>query len=372
MGLTKRRDSYYVEFPVLDDGKTLTLARGVSWAKLRRWKVGVTNRTVAKQQEALIKTDLMKGIVKSDQAVKCPTFAEWAEIYLSLEKGKALSTYQDRVESVRLQLIPFFGKKQLKDITPSDVEAFRAQRKLRNGAVPTMSTVNADHAFLKHILSVAERRGLIATNAAKKVPLPSPNNERDRVLTEDEWQRLYASALPHLRPILLVAYQLGLRLGEILGLTWNQVDLVRGFLKLRAEDTKTKEARLVPLTPEVRAVLTDLAKVRRLDTSRVFLHRGKPVKWIKKAFHSARQAAGVENLRFHDLRHCAATNLRRAGVDTMTAMRIIGHKSEKMHRRYNSVEESDLARAAAKLHTYISNTLITPPRGAQEGGAVSG
>ncbi len=60
------------------------------------------------------------------------------------------------------------------------------------------------------------------------------------------------------------------------------------------------------------------------------------------------------------------------GVDTMTAMRIIGHESEKMHRRYNSVEESDLVRAAAKLHTYISNTLITPARGAQEGGAVSG
>ncbi|MDA2909796.1 tyrosine-type recombinase/integrase [Nitrospiraceae bacterium AH_259_D15_M11_P09] len=372
MGLTKRKDSYYVEFPVLDDGKTLTLARGVAGAKLKRWKTGTTNRTMAKQQETLIKTDLMKGIVKSDMAVKCPTFAEWAYTYLGLEEVRSLSTYQDRVESVRLQLIPFFGKKSLAEITPADIEAFRAQRKLRNGKVPTVSTVNADHAFLKHILSVAERHGLIATNAAKKVPLPSPNNERDRVLTQDEWNRLYAAAVQHLRPILLVAYHLGLRLGEILRLTWDKVDLARGFLKLRAEDTKTKEARLVPLTPEVRSALADLSKVRRLDTSRVFLYQGKSVQEIKKAFKRAVLAAGIENLRFHDLRHCAATNLRRAGVDTMTAMRIIGHKSEKMHRRYNSVEESDLARAAAKLHTYISNTLITPARGAQEGGAVSG
>ena len=52
MGLTRRRDSYYVEFPVLDDGKTLTLARGIVGAKLKRWKVGSVNRTVAKQQEA--------------------------------------------------------------------------------------------------------------------------------------------------------------------------------------------------------------------------------------------------------------------------------------------------------------------------------
>ena len=66
MGLTNRRDSYYVEFPVLDNGSTLALARGVPGAKLKRWKVGTTNRTVAKQQEALIKTELMKGLVKSD------------------------------------------------------------------------------------------------------------------------------------------------------------------------------------------------------------------------------------------------------------------------------------------------------------------
>lgn len=55
MGLTKRKDSYYVEFHVLDDGKTFTLARGVAGAKLKRWKVSSLNKTVAKQQEALIK-----------------------------------------------------------------------------------------------------------------------------------------------------------------------------------------------------------------------------------------------------------------------------------------------------------------------------
>ena len=66
MGLTRRRDSFYVEFPVLDDGKTLTLARGIVGAKLKRWKVGSVNRTVAKQQEAIIKTDLMKGAIKSE------------------------------------------------------------------------------------------------------------------------------------------------------------------------------------------------------------------------------------------------------------------------------------------------------------------
>jgi len=58
-----------------------------------------------------------------------------------------------------------------------------------------------------------------------------------------------------------------------------------------------------------------------------------------------------------DLRHCAATNLRLAGVDTVTAMKIVGHKSEKLHKRYNSVSEADLRLAAKKLSSYHSLTL---------------
>jgi len=363
MGLTKRKDSYYVEFPVLDDGKTLTLARGVPGAKLKRWKVGVTNRTVAKQQEALIKTDLMKGIVKSDQAVKCPTFAEWGELYLGLEQVKALNSYDDRVNAIRRQLIPFFGKKALNEIKAEDVEAYRAQRLRLDGRKPAMGTINNDHTILKAALSVAVKRGLIGSNPAMRVQLPNPNNERDRVLSNEEWKRLYEAAAPHLQPILLVAYHLGARRGEILNLTWDRVDLQRGFIKMRSVDTKTKDPRLVPLTPTVRKCLADLARVRSLTSNHVFLYEGKPIREIKRAFQTALRRAGIGDLRFHDLRHCAATNLRRAGVDTVTAMRIVGHRSERMHRRYNSVAEHDLAAAASKLNTYL--TLPSPSDSAE-------
>ncbi len=81
---------------------------------------------------------------------------------------------------------------------------------------------------------------------------------------------------------------------------------------------------------------------------------------VKTAFRTACRKANIDNLRFHDLRHCAATNLRRAGVDTTTAMQIIGHKSPLMWKRYNSVTESDLIIAGNKLNTYLSNTVITP------------
>jgi integrase len=81
-----------------------------------------------------------------------------------------------------------------------------------------------------------------------KVPVPTPNNERDRALSDDERVRLYQEAPFHLQPILLIGYQLGGRLGEILKLTWDRVDLKRRFNKLRSVDTKTKEGRLVPRT----------------------------------------------------------------------------------------------------------------------------
>ncbi len=76
---------------------------------------------------------------------------------------------------------------------------------------------------------------------------------------------------------------------------------------------------------------------------------------VKKAFRTALKEPAIQNFRFHDLRHCAATSLRRAGVDTVTAMKIVGHKSERMYKRYNNVNDEDLLKASAKL-----NTLITP------------
>ena len=365
MGLTRRPESYYVAFRVLtsEDGKTLRLASGVPGARLKRWKVGTLNKTAARDMEAAIKTNLLLGKILTEEA-KPILFNEWAKQYLNLEEVRGLKTYRDRVERMTGQLVPFFGRKALSEIKPQDVESYRAQRLRKDGSLPKLQTVNHDHAVLKHSLNVAIRRGLLVTNPAAKVPMPNPQNERDRVLSENEWPRLYSAAQPHLQPILLLAYHLGQRLSEIVELTWDRVDLRRGFVLLRTVDTKTKQRREVPLTPAVKATLQQLAKVRRLETSRVFLYKDKPIQRISRAFKSALKDSGLQNFRFHDLRHCASTNLRRAGIDTATAMQIIGHKSEKMWKRYNAIEARDLTNAASKLDKYLQmagdDTLMTP------------
>ena len=136
--------------------------------------------------------------------------------------------------------------------------------------------------------------------------------------------------------------------------------MVTVFIKFRGVDTKTGEPRIVPITPPVQEILRELSKLRSLTCPYVFQYEGKAIHQVKRSFHTALRKAENKNFRFHDLRHCAATNLRRAGVDTLTAMKIVGHKSEKMHKRYNSVSEADLCLAAKKLDSYQSNTVITP------------
>ena len=145
-----------------------------------------------------------------------------------------------------------------------------------------------------------------------------------------------------------MAYDVGPRQGELLNLEWSDVDMRRKEFTLRR--TKNGEVRVVPMTPAVYQVFSELWQERRLDTNRVFLYKDKPIQRIGTAFKAACRRAGISNLRIHDFRHTASTNLRRAGVDTATAMKIVGHKSDRMHRRYNTIEPEDLHKAAAKLH----------------------
>ena len=193
---------------------------------------------------------------------------------------------------------------------------------------------------------------------AAHVLKPNPQNERDRIATPEEWARLEQTLAPHLRRLLTVAYEVEPRKGELLSLEWSDVDMRRKEFTLRR--TKNGEIRVVPMTPSVYEVFLELRQERRLDTNRVFLYNEKGLQRIGTGFKAACRRAGITNLGIHDFRHTASTNLRRAGVDTATAMKIVGYKSDRMHRRYNTIDSEDLHNAAAKLHIFRTNTEITP------------
>jgi len=352
MGLTKRTDGWYVEFRVIDDGKTLSLASGVPGSRLKRWKTGTGNRSLAKQQEALIKTELMKGLVKSSTAEAPRTFAQWAKEYVEIEEVKALDSYRERCQRIERVLNPVFGKKLLQDISVKDVEEFRRVR----GADRSQSTVNIDHSILKHMLKHAMKRDYLTRNVATLVASPKPKNARDRVLTAEEWDRLYRAAPEWYRPVLVVAYQTGMRLEEILGMVWEWVDLDKRRIFLPGSETKNGRDREVPMTPTVHSLLRALrhqggvAKMRGL----VFLKDGKRINHSYRTMRRACEDAQIENFVFHDLRHCAVTNLADSGVDIEMIMKIVGHSSVDMFLRYRKVKAEKLDAAMATFNTYLT------------------
>jgi len=146
-----------------------------------------------------------------------------------------------------------------------------------------------------------------------------------------------------------------MRQGEILYLTWDRVDLKANVILLQAADTKTDKGRLVPLTLELTALLKALYKVRYLNEDLVFLVKGHSINSIKTAFNAACRRAGIQGFHFHDFRHTVVTNMRRAGIDHLTNMKITGHKTLDVFKRYNSLLESDLREAGSRFNTYLTS-----------------
>ncbi len=216
------------------------------------------------------------------------------------------------------------------------------------------ATMNRQLALLKHMFSLAVREGWLERNPVSLVKFQRENNARDRVLDPDEFAQLQKHSAPHLQAMNLCAYQTGMRLGEILGLTWDRVDFKLGFIQLRAEDTKTDEGRIIPLTPELTGLLKNLYKVRYLQEDHVFLVKGRSVSSVQTAFNAACRRADIHGFRFHDFRHTAVTNMRRAGIDHLTIMRITGHKTMDVFKRYNSFHHEDLREAAHRFNTYLT------------------
>lgn len=125
-----------------------------------------------------------------------------------------------------------------------------------------------------------------------------------------------------------------------MGLTWGQVDLKEGFIKLRAEDTKTNEGRLVPLNQELIGMFESMP--RGLPMTPVFLYRGHSMAEMTRSFGMACKRAGIEDCTFHDLRRTAINNWRLQRHDYFRIMAASGHKTMSVFKPYNTVSREEL------------------------------
>jgi len=154
--------------------------------------------------------------------------------------------------------------------------------------------------------------------------------------------------------VLDFAYYSGWRRNEILHLTWDEVDLPGGVIRLSPRRSKTRMGRVLPLSAPLRSVLERRIRLRQSGDARVFRRDGVPVRTWRTALRDACRKAHVPHRMLHDCRRTAARNLIRAGVPERIAMLLTGHKTRAVFDRYNIVNEQELLTAGERLAAYIA------------------
>jgi len=220
------------------------------------------------------------------------------------------------------------------------------------------STINRELACLRKMFNKAIDWMFITENPISKVEFFSEkDNLKERILTEEEEDRLLDTSSEHLQPILIVALNTGMRLGEILNLEWRQINL--DAQKIRVEKTKSGKIRFIEINT---LLLQEFLKLRSKSGNGQFVFPNpetrRPYRDIKKAFKGACKRAGINGLRFHDLRHTFATRLIEKGVDLITIKDLLGHSTVKITERYTH-SNREQKRKAVELLTKIKQEKTT-------------
>ena len=185
---------------------------------------------------------------------------------------------------------------------------------------------------------------------APKVPMFSCDTKRIRWLTKHEASRLILHSPEHLKGMIRLSLATGLRHRNVTQLKWSQIDMQRKVAWIYADEAKGKKAFSVPLNSEAIDVLRQ--QIGKHDEF-VFTYKGNPVKDAnKRAFKNALKKAGIDNFRWHDLRHTWASWHVQAGTSLYTLQTLGGWQSIEMVQRYAHLSSDELAKDAERITSY--------------------
>lgn len=266
--------------------------------------------------------ELLNDVLKSD--IKESTRYVWTKV---IEKN----------------IRPFFGGLQAKRLSTDHMDQYREKRKEQGR---TNSTVNRELSILRTAFHNARKRTPPKVNVVPYFPMIEETTVRQGFLTDEQYVCLLKELPTELKPLFAVGYATGIRLGELKAIRWDRVDLSEGFITLQNGETKNGEGRTVPiLEGDMQDLLTEAKKERDAkwpDSPWVFNREGDQIKDFRWAWEQACKRAGVPDVKFHDLRRTAVRNMRRDGVPQVVRMKISGHKTDSMERRYNIVDGDDI------------------------------
>jgi integrase len=252
------------------------------------------------------------------------------------------------------------GQHVLADIAPALIAQQRdklAGGITVRGKLRSSSTVNRYLAAISVAFTFAVKEwGWMEDSPMRKVTKPKEARGRVRFLSEDERRRLLKackeSSNPYLYPVVVLALSTGMRQGEIMGLTWDVVDLNKGRAVLH--ETKNGERRPVAVTGHALELVKELSKVRRIDSKLLFPSREKAQKPmdLRSPWETAvKRGAGLEDFHFHDLRHTAASFFVMNGVSLAEIAEILGHQTLQMVKRYAHLSEGHTARVVETMNS---------------------
>ena len=289
-----------------------------------------------------VSSNVRPAVSRTGSTCEAPTLREFWTKYLPYARtNKRPNTVRCNVLSFS-NLVRFLGDVRLDAITPYAVEEFKASRLV---ADVTPASTNRDLALLKNLFTVAILWGFIDRNPVHDVKLLREPPPRTRYLAPAELDRLLFAAPRHLVPIIKIAVYTGMRVGEILGITWADVAPDGGSVRLLR--TKNGEARLAYLSTSARDVIAE-ARARK-NGPYVFHFRGRRIGSIKTAWRKTVRLAGIDDFRFHDLRHTFASHMVMRGADIQTVQTLLGHKSITMTTKYSHLSAGHLREAVEKV-----------------------
>jgi len=317
----------------------------------------VQTRRGAEEFERQIRQALLDGsyFKPAEEVQEVPTFDEFKDRFLTYsEVNNKPSTLYAKKWMLKLHLSPFFGAMKLDKIGPAEIETFKAKKLAEE---QSKKSINNHLAALRKVLSLAAEWDVIVK--APKVRGFKVKNDfitEDQFLSFEEADRVVEAAKPEWRTFIVTALKTGLRVGELLALKWEDIDLIAGQLVVRRTLWHRQEGppkggrnRKVPLSDEAIAVLKAHRHLKgpyvfcETDGARLTHSRVKDV-----VPSTCKKAQLAKRLTTHGLRHTFASHLVMRGVSLMAVKELLGHESIEMTLRYSHLSP-DVKRDAVKL-----------------------
>jgi integrase len=320
-----------------------------------RIRKAIGSRRDAENALFAVLTDIRRGEFNLKTPKKI-SFEDFAEKYLEQSKlDKKLNSYIRDVSSFN-HLIPYFEGMSLAKITPKHIDGYKKERlaseiKVRlNKKKLDPGTINRELDALQAMFTLANKWGDLEGKNPVKAVNRLPMKERPmRILKKDEIDELIKVATGITRALIIIALYTAMRKNEILNLRWKDIDFVGSFIHIG--ESKSNKVRKIPMNSVVRNTIKEIKR-----EGEFIFHNpktGMRIRDFYRSWKTVREDAGVPDLRFHDLRHTAATLMVQGGIDLVTVRDILGHANIRMTVKYAHSTPESMVRAVNVLADMI-------------------